>query len=98
MVEYRDIIKKSSDEELQTLYDSLKEADELVNLLKGMNVYVNLIPYNETSHIEFKKSSKNQIMLFYDYLKKHKINVTIRKEFGSGIDAACGQLRAKEGE
>ena len=83
---------------LKEVNDSLKEADELVNLLRGMNAYVNLIPYNETSHIEFKKSNKNQIMAFYDYLKKNKINVTIRKEFGAGIDAACGQLRAKEGE
>ena len=61
-----------------------------------MNVYVNLIPYNETNHIEFKKSSKDRIMKFYDILKKRGINVTIRKEFGSNIDAACGQLRSKE--
>ena len=61
-----------------------------------MNVYVNLIPYNETSHLEFKKSDKKTILKFYDVLKKNKINVTIRKEFGSKIDAACGQLRANE--
>ncbi len=83
---------------LKEVNDSLECADKLANLLKGMNAYVNLIPYNETSHIEFLKSSKNQIRLFYDYLKKKGINVTIRKEFGSNIDAACGQLRAKEGE
>lgn len=61
-----------------------------------MNVYVNLIPYNETSHIEYKRTNKEDIMKFYDVLKKNNINVTIRKEFGKGIDAACGQLRAKE--
>jgi len=61
-----------------------------------MNIYVNLIPYNETSHIEFKKSSKDRIMKFYDILKKNGINVTIRREFGGSIDAACGQLRASE--
>ena len=83
---------------LKEVNDSLACADELANLLKGMNAYVNLIPYNETSHIEFLKSSKDQIRSFYDYLKKKGINVTIRKEFGSNIDAACGQLRAKEGE
>ena len=60
-----------------------------------MNAYVNLIPYNETSHIEYKKSSKENIMKFYDTLKKNKINVTIRKEFGSEVMAACGQLRSK---
>ena len=80
---------------LKEVNDSLECADELVNLLKGMNVYVNLIPYNETSHIEFFKSNTNQIKRFYDYLKQKGITVTIRKEFGSGIDAACGQLRAR---
>ena len=60
-----------------------------------MNCYINLIPYNETSHIEFKKSSQQQIMNFFDILKKNKINVTIRKEFGSKLNAACGQLRSK---
>lgn len=81
---------------LDNVNDSDKEAYELANLLKGLNVYVNLIPYNETNHIEFKRTSKNKIMKFYDLLKKQGINVTIRKEFGSNIDAACGQLRSKE--
>lgn len=81
---------------LSDINDSLDNAKELARLLKGMNVYVNLIPYNETSHLEFKRSDKDTILKFYDYLKKKKINVTIRKEFGIGIDAACGQLRAKE--
>lgn len=80
---------------LKGINDSEENARELSNLLKGMNAYVNLIPYNETSHIEFKKTEKQEIMKFYDILKKNKINVTIRKEFGSGIDAACGQLRTK---
>ena len=83
---------------LKEVNDSVENALELAHLLKGMNVYVNLIPYNETSHIEFKKSDKIQILKFYDTLKKNKINVTIRKEFGKLIDAACGQLRAKEVE
>ena len=83
---------------LKEVNDSVENALELAHLLKGMNVYVNLIPYNETSHIEFKKSAKSQILKFYDTLKKNKINVTIRKEFGKQIDAACGQLRAKEVE
>ena len=81
---------------LKGINDTKECAIELANLLKGMNVYVNLIPYNETSHIEFKKSTKNNILNFYDTLKKQGINVTIRKEFGGKIDAACGQLRAKE--
>ena len=81
---------------LDGVNDNETQALELAALLKGMNVYVNLIPYNETNHIEFKKSSKETIMKFYDTLKKKGINVTIRKEFGSKIDAACGQLRSKE--
>jgi len=83
---------------LSMVNDNEENALELAKLLKGMNVYVNLIPYNETSHIEFKKSSKNRVMKFYDTLKKNNINVTIRKEFGSKISAACGQLRSKEVE
>ena len=79
---------------LDGVNDSIECALELSKLLKGMNCYVNLIPYNETSHLEFKKSKKEQIMKFYDILKKNKINVTIRKEFGANVDAACGQLRA----
>ena len=83
---------------LNSVNDSILCAEELSNLLRGKNIYVNLIPYNETSHIEFKKSDKNTILKFYDTLKKNGINVTIRREFGGNIDAACGQLRAKEGE
>ena len=71
---------------------------ELCNLLRGMNCYVNLIPYNETSHISYKKSSKEMISKFYDILKKNNIGVTIRREFGSKVNAACGQLRSKHEE
>ncbi len=69
---------------------------ELVKLLKGINCYVNLIPYNETENISFHRSKNNQIMKFYDILKKNNIGVTIRKEFGGNVDAACGQLRANQ--
>jgi len=80
---------------LSGVNDTDKCALELVNLLKGMNCYVNLIPYNETSHIDYKKSSSENIMKFYDILKKNNIGVTIRREFGSKVNAACGQLRSK---
>lgn len=81
---------------LKDVNDSIACAHELATLLKGMNVYVNLIPYNETNHLEFKKSSKKAIDAFYQTLQKEKINVTVRREFGSKISAACGQLRSKE--
>ena len=81
---------------LKDVNDSIACAHELATLLRGMNVYVNLIPYNETNHLEFKKSSKKAIDAFYQTLQKEKINVTVRREFGSKISAACGQLRSKE--
>lgn len=82
---------------LDNINDSVDCARELANLIRGMNCYVNLIPYNETENISFKRTEKRKILNFYDILKKEKINVTIRKEFGGKIDAACGQLRAKGG-
>ena len=81
---------------LKNVNDSIAHAHELATLLRGMNAYVNLIPYNETKHIEFKKSEKKSIDAFYQTLQKEKINVTVRREFGSKISAACGQLRSKE--
>ncbi len=79
---------------LKGVNDTVECAIELSQLLKGLNAYVNLIPYNETSHIEYKKSSKDTIMKFFDVLKRNGIQVTIRREFGSKVNAACGQLRS----
>ena len=78
---------------LKGINDTKELALELVNLVKNMNCYINLIPYNETNTLEYKRSSKETILKFYDILKKNKINVTIRKEFGNNINAACGQLK-----
>ena len=83
---------------LDNINDSEECAKELSKLLKGLNCYVNLIPYNETENIGYKRSKIFQIMKFYDILKKNNINVTIRREFGSKISAACGQLRSKKEE
>lgn len=81
---------------LDKINDTAECAQELSKLLKGINCYVNLIPYNETENIGYKRTNHTQIMKFYDILKKNKINVTVRKEFGSKVDAACGQLRANQ--
>ena len=81
---------------LKGLNDSLKNASELATLLKGTFAYVNLIPYNEVEENEFKRSDKTSVRSFYERLKSNGVNVTIRKEFGTDIDAACGQLRAKK--
>lgn len=81
---------------LKDINDNKEQALELVKLVRGMNCYINLIPYNETNNIKFKRSDYDTITRFYDILKKNKINATIRREFGSKISAACGQLRSKK--
>lgn len=83
---------------LKNINDSKECAEQLAHLIQGMNAYVNLIPYNETDNLDFSRSDAFQIMKFYDILKKNHISVTIRKEFGSKISAACGQLRSKKEE
>lgn len=79
---------------LDGINDKEECAIKLAKLVKGMNCYINLIPYNETSHIEYKKSKPENILKFYDILKKNHVCVTIRREFGSKVMAACGQLRS----
>lgn len=81
---------------LDQVNDTSKCARELADLVKGMNCYINLIPYNETNNISYKRTKSENITNFYDILKKNKINVTIRREYGSKISAACGQLRSKK--
>ncbi len=80
---------------LKKVNDKDEDAFALAKLLKGMNVYVNLIPYNETNNLDFKKSNKDQINRFYKILKDLGLNVTVRREFGGQIKAACGQLRSE---
>ena len=80
---------------LKDVNDSVEHAQELAKLIRGMNAYVNLIPYNEVDEHLYKTSSFKQSMKFYDQLKRNHIQVTLRKEHGSDIDAACGQLRSK---
>ncbi len=98
--EVKDYIKKTNRRVtfeyilLEGINDSEKEARELVDLLKGINCYVNLIPYNETDNIGFKRTKEWKILKFYDILKSNNISTTIRKEFGGKVSAACGQLRA----
>lgn len=79
---------------LKDVNDSEKCAHELVGLLHGLNVYVNLIPYNETNSLSLKSSSRSDIDSFMNILKKNKIDVCVRVKFGSNINASCGQLRA----
>lgn len=73
--------------------DNITEAKKLVALIKGMNCHVNLIPVNPIKERDYKKSSNSSIIGFKTYLEKNGINVTIRREMGSDIQGACGQLR-----
>lgn len=75
--------------------DNLEDAKALVKLLKGMLCHVNLIPINKIENGAYTKSTNENIMKFRDYLNENGIVATIRRELGSDIDAACGQLRRK---
>lgn len=75
--------------------DNLEDALRLVKLLKGMLCHVNLIPINKIENGEYVKSTNENIIKFRDYLNSKGIVATIRRELGSDIDAACGQLRRK---
>lgn len=73
--------------------DSKEDAKSLSVLLKGMMCHVNLIPVNEVKENTLKRPSKKTIEEFEDILKREGIEVTVRREMGSDINAACGQLR-----
>ena len=73
--------------------DSIECAKELESILRGMICLVNLIPINQIKESSFIKSEKDNIMKFSHYLNKVGITTTIRRELGSSINAACGQLR-----
>jgi len=75
--------------------DMPEVAEELCRVLRGLNVYVNLIPYNEVLEAPYKRSASQTMNTFYDILSKNKIQVTLRKEQGHDINAACGQLRSQ---
>ena len=81
---------------LNGVNDRPEHAKQLSKLLHGMNAYVNLIPYNAVDEKGFKSVSHDEAMVFYDLLMKNHVRCTIRKEHGTDIDAACGQLRIKE--
>ncbi len=81
------------------LLDGVNDSDEmaitLANLVRGMNAYVNLIPYNQVDENGYVGVNEKQALHFYDVLMKHGVKATLRQKHGDDIDAACGQLRAK---
>lgn len=80
---------------LKGVNDSYENAVEISKLLKGMNAFVNLIPYNEVDEHGFKTTDDKTALKFYDWLMKNNVKATLRTKHGDDIDAACGQLRAK---
>ena len=78
---------------LKDINDSTKCAEELSKLVKGMLCHVNLIPVNEIKENTLKRPSKKNILEFEEILKDNGIEVTVRREMGTDINAACGQLR-----
>lgn len=78
---------------VQGVNDSPACAKELVRLLHGKNCHVNLIPVNPIKERDYRKSRNEMVQNFKNILEKNRINVTIRREMGSDINAACGQLR-----
>ena len=79
---------------LAGINDSIEDAKILANTMKHKNVVINLIPANPVPEKGFMRPSGNAVDRFFKALKEQKINVTVRKEMGKEIDAACGQLRA----
>ena len=73
--------------------DTKEDAEELAQLIKGLNCHVNLIPVNPIKERDYVQSDKKVIENFKNKLEKFQINVTIRREMGRDIDGACGQLR-----
>ena len=80
---------------LKGVNDYIELADELSDLIRGINAYVNLIPYNPVDEFSYEKTDDKRASSFYLRLLKRGINATLRREQGSDINAACGQLRYK---
>lgn len=76
--------------------DSVEVANELADLIKGIKCHVNLIPINYVPERDYVRTSRSSIFAFERALKERGVNVTIRREQGADIAAACGQLRAQE--
>ena len=76
--------------------DSMRHADELARLLKGMLCHVNLIPANPVVENDFKRSDVAHVSRFQERLLKHGINTTVRRTLGADINASCGQLRREQ--
>lgn len=80
---------------IEGLNDSLDQARELAKIARKLHAHVNCIPYNKVEGLEWKRPSISRQNKFVEVLKKERISVTIRREKGHSINAACGQLKLK---
>ncbi len=81
---------------IQGVNDSLKDAQELASLIRGLRAFVNLIPYNRVDGLTCEPSSPEVCKAFAARLEAAGVNATLRRERGGDINAACGQLRARQ--
>lgn len=75
--------------------DSFAQANRLAEIAKSLHAHVNLIPYNAVDGLEWKRPDSSRRKAFADVLERAKVSYTLRREKGSEIDAACGQLALK---
>jgi len=78
---------------VEGINDDPVHAKELSGLVKGLNCHINLIPVNPIKERDFRQTKNDRVQNFKKILEKNRINVTIRREMGADINAACGQLR-----
>lgn len=80
---------------IEDINDSLDQAEKLRDIARDLHAHVNIIPYNTVEGLPWKRPSINRQERFADVLRAARISVTLRREKGHDIDAACGQLRLK---
>lgn len=82
------------------MMDGVNDSDacavELASRLKGMLCHVNLIPANEVSGKDHRRSTQQRLKRFSQILEQQGITVTVRRTLGADISASCGQLRRQE--
>lgn len=78
--------------------DRVDQAGQLAKVCRTMRANVNLIRYNEVEGLGFRRPKSSDVVAFQEVLRNHGVNAHVRKSRGRDIDAACGQLRRKEGQ
>jgi 23S rRNA (adenine2503-C2)-methyltransferase len=80
---------------IEDVNDSLEQAGKLRDIALDLHAHVNLIPYNTVAGLEWRRPSLTRQERFADVLRPARVSVTLRREKGHDIDAACGQLRLR---